>query len=254
MAQTEEHEGGFWDMLVGDDKNYQDGSAEDEAKRNEVLGQLAQQEAELAQLLPLAHQLRMQRHQLHETYCEKIDELEARILRAHVVPFDDGFVSHLQRHAPKPSTRPAPMPRPISVAAEQPEDEHSHLLNDPSLPAWLPEVLAQHPLKPGERVIGYRRVDDTPEREMGLFGYHEEEAPVSNRGTDVHDHEKGSRAWPGVAEVTYADKDEFGNLVPNDLWYTDASKIPACPPVKTLEPRWLDRVGKPGYNLYKYTH
>lgn len=270
MDQSGDHEDGFLNMLMGDEANFEDGGEDFEgleAMRRQVLGQIQQQEAELAQLLPMVHHLREQRHHLHEKYCEKIDELEARILRAHVVPFDDGFVSHLRRHAPKPLPQPAQAQAQAWYEAQEKAQTEAQaqtqareraqeqaLLDDPSLPSWLREVVEQHPLKEGERVIGYRRLDNAPDMELGLFGYHEEPAPVSNTGAGVYDTEKEPRAWQGVAEVTYKDRDEFGNLVPNSLWYTDASKIPPCPPVQTLEPRWLDRLGKPGYNLYKYTH
>lgn len=127
-----------------------------------LLNEIRQQENELARLAPQAQQLRVQRQRLQQQYQDRVENIEARLLTADILPVSEGHRQHYKRHAHHaPPVQEPPEPDP--------------LLADPSLPSWLPEQLQYLPELPeGARVIGYKMVGAPTEAETGIFGTFEE--------------------------------------------------------------------------------
>lgn len=182
-----------------------------------ILNEIRQQENELARLAPEAQRLRVQRQKLQQQYQERVENIEARLLTADILPVSEGHRQHYKRHhhhAP-----PAP---------QEPEPDVDPLLADPSLPRWLPEQLQYLPELPeGSRVIGYKKVGGSAEAEAGFFKTFEEPEAMGQKKPEEDDYQPGPMAkgpyidsnqsltLPGFLPVgPFAEKGYMDNVYP----------------------------------------
>lgn len=150
-----------------------------------ILNEIRQQENDLARLAPEAQRLRVQRQQLQQQYQERVENIEARLLTADIMPVSEGHRQHYKKHL---HAQPPPPPPP-------PPADMDPLLADPSLPRWLPEQLSYLPdLPEGSRVIGYKVVGKESDAAVGLFNTFAEPEAMGQKKPDEDDYQPAPMA------------------------------------------------------------
>lgn len=204
------------------------------AEQERLVSEIRKRDALLQTLIPVAREKRLQRTRLYQQCLKRTDELEARLLAAHVVPFEEDAIH--AHHPHQCDHLMAQIEADRIRRLKEADEKEDAIEEDPG----IDETVARY--GPGARLVDVHRVDGL---EAMLLWKKMEEAKRSEKGPSISPQRKPQSQHVLKSPIG------TGQIVKSNAWFTSSPYHPVCKEAFMGQMSHVYPITHPNYPLYR---